>query len=490
MNAAVSGQASLFSGDAPVRPTLRPYQERGVSEILACLERGIDPLYALPTAGGKTTIFTAVTEVVCAQGWEVWILVHRRELLKQASDRLLSMGISHGLIAPGAPLTNDPVQVASIDTIGARLEQLRDRLARVRLAIIDEAHHVVASKWQRALEAMRRARRLGVTATAFRYDGKGLGEHFNQAIEGPAVAELIRDGYLARPAIFAPPAKIDLSKVKKRGGDYVAADLAKAVDTDELTLPAVRHYARICGGVPAVVFCAGVEHARHVAKQFQAGGWSAASIDGEMTVAERDRAIRQLATGRLSVLTSCDIISEGTDLPVVGAAILLRPTESTGLYLQQVGRVLRTHPGKTEAIIIDQVGNVAKHGMPDERRVWSLDGGLKGLERAVTATRRCRYCHFVCAKGPERCPHCSRAYPKPPVAAVPEVALAVMPGIAGLSAERIAAMKYKDILPLAKTEEDLQRVAAIKGYKRSWVKRVLEERAAATAYGFMQRRYA
>lgn len=489
MSAIVSGQAGLFD-PASARPALRPYQERGVTEILACLHRGVDPLYALPTAGGKTTIFTAVTEIVTGLGWEVWILVHRRELLRQASDRLRSMGISHGLVAPGEPLTDDRVQVASIDTLLARLESLRHRLARVRLAIIDEAHHVVAAKWQAVLTAMRNALRLGVTATPFRYDGKGLGEHFRCAVEGPSVADLIRDGYLARPAIFAPPAKLDLSKVKKRGGDYVAADLAKAVDTDDLTLPAVRHYARICGGVPAVAFCAGVEHARHVAAQFKAGGWDAASIDGDMSTAERDRAIRMLATGRLSVLTSCDIISEGTDLPIVGAAILLRPTESTGLYLQQVGRVLRTYPGKTEAIIIDQVGNVARHGMPDERRLWSLEGGLKGLERAVTATRRCRYCHFVCAQGPAACPRCCRAYPKPPVAAVPEVALATMPGIAGLSAERIGRMKLVDILPLAQTEDDLKTVAAIKGYKRGWVRHVLNERAAIQARDYSRRRFA
>ncbi len=489
MSAIVSGQASLFASDVPKRPTLRPYQERGVAEILACLQRGVDPLYGLPTAGGKTTVFVAIAETVVEQGWEVWILVHRRELLKQASARLLSMGISHGLIAPGEPLTDDLVQVASVDTVLARLDQLRSRLARVRLAIIDEAHHVVASKWQRVLDAMVKALRLGVTATPFRYDGRGLGEHFQQAIEGPTVAELIRDGYLARPAIFAPPAKLDLSKVKKRGGDYVAADLAKAVDTDELTLPAVRHYARICGGVPAVVFCAGVEHARHVAQQFQAGGWDAAAIDGEMSVAERDRAIRHLASGRLSILTSCDIISEGTDLPIVGAAILLRPTESTGLYLQQVGRVLRTYEGKGEAIIIDQVGNVAKHGMPDERRLWSLDGGLKWLERAVNATRRCRSCHFVCAKGPTACPHCGRSYPKPPMAAVPEVALASMPSIGGVSAEMIARMKLVDILPLAQTEDDLRRIAAIKGYKRGWVRHVLNDRAATKAHGYMQRRF-
>lgn len=432
------------------------------------------------TVTHNTVCFSTVTGIVLDQGWEVWIFVHRRELLHQTSRTLLAMGISHGLIAPGQPLTNDPVQVVSIDTALARLEQLRGRLARVRLGIIDEAHHVVAAKWQTVIAAMTRALLLGVTATPFRYDGKGLGGFFKESIQGPSVGELIRDGYLAPPAIFAPPAKLDLSKVKKRGGDYVAGELARVVDTDELTLPAVRHYARICPGVPAIAFCAGVEHARHVAEQFSRAGWAAMAIDGEMRTEDRDRAIRALATGRLQVLTSCEIISEGTDIPIVGAAILLRPTKSTGLYLQQVGRVLRLYDGKTEAVIIDQVGNVAEHGMPDERRSWSLEGGLKGLERAVTATRRCRHCHFVCAQGPARCPRCNRAYPVPRAAGPSEVALGAMPGIRGFTADQIARMKFNALMSLAQTEEELRIVARIKGYKPGWVSHVLTERAIGT----------
>lgn len=487
MSALVGGQHTLFAS-AEDAPTLRPYQRRDVDKMLACLQRGVKgTLYALPTGGGKTVELVEVTSTVVAEGWEVWIFVHRRELLRQTSRMLERAGIDHGIVAPGQPLTNDLVQVASIDTAGARLDQLRPRLAHVRLAIVDEAHHVVANKWQRVIKAMERALLLGVTATPFRYDGKGLGEFFRQAIEGPSIGDLIRDGYLAPPAVFAPPAKIDLSKVKRRGGDYVAGDLAKVMDTDEHILPAVRHYARICPGVPAIAFCAGVEHARHVAAQFSAAGWAARSIDGEMSPAQRDAAIQALGDGRLQVLTSCEIISEGTDIPIVGAAILLRPTKSTGLYLQQVGRVLRLYEGKTEAIIIDQVGNVAEHGMPDEMRTWSLGGGLKGLERAVTATRRCRHCHYVCAKGPEACPRCSRKYPVLKAVGPSEVQLAAMPGIAGLSAELVSRMKLNDILPLAKTEQDLWRVAAIKGYKKGWVDHVLRERDAASGYAARRR---
>lgn len=473
-----SAQSSLFQPERAPK-VLRPYQSKAVTEILACLQRGVKgTLYSLPTAGGKTVIITHVVEPAIEMGWETWIFVHRRELLKQTSRMLEQAGIDHGIVAPGEVLTDDLVQVASIDTVGARLIQLAPRLARVRLAVMDEAHHVVAGKWQAAILAMPNALLLGVTATPFRYDGKGLGEFFQQALRGPSIKELIAGGYLAPPCIYAPPAKLDLSKVRKRGGDYVGSDLAKVVDTDELTASAVLDYARICPGVPAIAFCASVEHTHHVAEQFRRAGWDAAGLDGSMSTQERDKAIRWLAQGRIQILTSCEIISEGTDIPVVGAAILLRPTRSTGLYLQQVGRVLRLYPGKDEAIILDKVGNVAEHGMPDEERQWSLSGGLKGLERCVTATRRCRTCHHVCAQGPEACPRCGKAYPKPrsAAAAMPAASASRLPPICGIPADRIVTMKLDALLKLQTTEDELRRIAAIKGYKPGWVSHVLAER--------------
>lgn len=472
----IGGQASFLA--APERHPLRPYQADDLRKILALLARGVKgTLYECPTGGGKTKIFTEAADVVTREGWSVWIFVHRRELLWQASRALASLGVSHGVIAPGQPLTDDLVQVVSIDTVGARLVSLLPRLRRVHLAIVDEAHHIVAGKWRQVLAQMSQAQILGVTATPFRYDGKGLGDLFTEAVRGPSIGDLIELGYLAPPAVFAPPTNINLAKVKKRAGDYAVDELARVMDTDEVTLPAVRHYAKICGGVPAIAFCVSVEHAHNVAAQFSKAGWAAAAIDGSMSIQQRDGAIQALASGRLQVLTSCEIVSEGTDIPVVGAAILLRPTKSTGLYLQQIGRILRIYEGKTEAIIIDQVANVAEHGMPTERRSWSLAGGLRGLERAVTATRRCRSCFYVCAKGPERCPRCSRKYPVPKTHAVSEVKLAAMPGFGELSAERIASMTLKSLLPLAKTREDLMLVAQIRGYKRGWVDYVMRERS-------------
>ena len=89
---------------------------------------------------------------------------------------------------------------------------------------------------------------------------------------------------------------------------------------------------------------------------------------------ERDALIEGLGTGKVEVLTSCDLISEGLDVPSVGAVILLRPTQSFTLYMQQIGRGLRPSPGKAELIVLDHVGNVARHGPPEAERIWTLEG--------------------------------------------------------------------------------------------------------------------
>jgi superfamily II DNA or RNA helicase len=117
----------------------------------------------------------------------------------------------------------------------------------------------------------------------------------------------------------------------------------------------------------------------------------------------------------MDVLTSCEIISEGTDIPVVGAAILLRPTQSMGLYIQQVGRALRPYKGKEFAVILDHVGNCLRHGLPDTLREWTLDGqerkntGKKSPEVNLRV-KQCEKCYAVHAPAPT-CPACGFEYP-------------------------------------------------------------------------------
>jgi len=455
-------------------PTLRPYQVAMARQALTLVEQDVSGiLIELATGGGKTETGMGIIKTVTDMGLNVAWFAHRRELLGQASARASRFGISHGLIMPGHRHGADLLHIASIDTARARISELRPWLAGVDVAFFDEAHHVVADSWQAVANAAGNAVRIGLSATCFRQDGRGLGEDglFTNVIRGPSIRTLIADGYLVPPEVYAPPATIDLSRVQRRGGDFVQGQLQRAVDTPELALLAARYYAKYSPGDPAVVFCAGVDHAHHVAEAFVRAGWSAVAIDGGMSTAERDAAIGGLAAGTIQVITSCDLISEGFDCPSIAAAILLRPTESTGLYLQQVGRVLRTYAGKASGLVVDLVGNIARHGMPDAPRPWTLDGGIKGLERDVPATRRCTTCYRV-QEWADRCVGCGKAFPLKAPPARPAADLRGIKGFRNLDAVAIRELKLNLLTDLAQNVEHLEIIAKVRGYAPWWVHKV------------------
>jgi DNA repair protein RadD len=167
---------------------LRPYQNRAIGDLRHAYRSGAkSPLLCLPTGGGKTVIFTAIAQATAAKGINVLILVHRRELLRQASAKLRDVGLQHGTIASGMPVTDHSVRVASVQTLVRRLSRIDWQPG---LIIIDEAHHAVAGSWDRVLSHWPSAYRLGVSATPCRLDGRGLGNAFDALVLGPSVADL------------------------------------------------------------------------------------------------------------------------------------------------------------------------------------------------------------------------------------------------------------------------------------------------------------
>lgn len=397
----------------PVRPVveLRPYQSRNVAEILALLERRKSPLYEAPTGSGKTRTATAVIAHLLANtAWRIGFFVHRVELMRQASAALAEAGIAHGFVdRDRSPRADQRVHIASIDTVKARLKrkpwEVETWLDRLNLGVIDECHRAAAAGW--ADVAARLTRRLGLSASPYRLDGKPLDTAFDAEVRGPPIRDLIADGWLAPVECHAPDVTANLVNLRKLGGDYQQREMQRLMDTEELTREAVRAYARWSPGEPAVAFCTGIDHARHVALAFQAAGWRATSIDGTMGADERGAAVAGLARGDVQVLTSVDLVSEGFDLPAMACGIMLRPTLSTMIYVQQIGRLMRPHRDKAAAVLIDMVGNVRTHGMPDEIRHWSLKGGLaRGMTQP---TRRCARCGRIHRWDPV-CPGCGARY--------------------------------------------------------------------------------
>lgn len=395
------------------------------------------------------------------------ILVHRQELQLQASRSLSAMGVAHGLIAPGHNRTTHPVQVASVQTLIRRRER-----PRFDLIIIDEAHHAVAGTWRKILDLYPAAKVLGVTATPCRTDGAGLDDVFDHMVVGPSTASLIDMGFLVRPVVYAPPTAVDLSGVRKRGGDYDQRDVAERMDKPAITGDAVGHYRRLAPGKPAIAFCASVAHAQHVAEQFRQAGFIARSIDGSMADTDRKQAIADLGNGRLHVLTSCDIVSEGTDIPVVEAAILLRPTTSLSLYLQQVGRALRPAPGKDRALILDHVGNCLRHGLPDDPRDWTLQGVERTTSNArddVPPVKQCERCYAVFKPSPV-CPACGHVH---------QVKAREIQQVEGELQEvdpEVIRRQQRAEVGRARTLADLQEIARQRGYSMGWAYNVFRAR--------------
>jgi DNA repair protein RadD len=448
---------------------LRSYQSACVDALRQSYAAGHRaPLLALPTGGGKTIIFADITSSASAKSKRVLVVVHRRELLKQASDKLSWAGVPHGIIAAGfEPDPGQLVQVASIQTVVRRL----DKIGAFDLIVFDEAHHCQAETWKKLIETQPRAKLLGVTATPCRADGKGLGFEdggcFDDLVVGPPIEELVNQGYLSPARCFVPAQRLDLHGVRTLGGDYVASDVARVVDTADITGDAVEQYRKRADHQPAIAFCATVEHAQHVAEAFLNAGYLAKCVHGGTPTDQRDAAIAGLGSGETEILTACDLISEGLDVPAVGAVILLRPTKSFGLHMQQVGRGMRPAPRKEFLIVNDHVGNIITHGLPTTDHSWTL----KGVARRVGGRHlhwRCLECECLNKMSALTCVACGA--PRPCYGRDP---LSIAEGdLAELTAARLAAMRtmsFREMASTKRSEAELREFARAHKYHPKWV---------------------
>ena len=452
---------------------LRDYQSATLAKVREAYRAGCRaPLLCSPTGSGKTTVFCHAASQAAAKGNSTLILAHRAELIRQTSATLDRFGVAHGLIVPGAEMTDALVQVASVQTLTRRLASLD---WTPDLIVCDEAHHATPKTGHGAILAhYPEARILGCTATPARLDGQGLGVavggFFDALVLGPTVRELVEQGHLSRPVVYAPPGRPDLSGIRSRAGDFDRAALAGAVDKPRITGDAIEHYCRLAAGAPAIAFCASVRHAEHVAEAFRLAGYQAASIDGTLSDTDRRQRIEDLGAGRLNLLSSCDLIGEGVDVPIVAAALLLRPTQSLSLHLQQVGRCLRHYPGKDRALILDHAGNTHRHGLPDAEREWDLASEkTRKAKPKRPSIRECPACYATHHPAP-CCPCCGFCYPVQ-AREVEEVA-GELTEIQRTEARLIARREQGQ----AQTLADLRLLAARRGYKHGWAERVFHAR--------------
>lgn len=395
--------------------TLRDYQTDGITKIRAAFAGGSrSPLYVLPTGGGKTVLFSAIAESSEKRGKRVLILVHRVELVDQVVTSLREFDVhpdiiaaTYGRSAGRFRASNRSVAVASVQTLLHRF----GTYPAPDLIICDEAHHCVGgNSWSTVLRTYATAKCLGTTATPIRLDGRGLAAHFDKLIVGPTVKELIARGYLVKPRIFAPPT-VDTSGLHIRAGEYKTEETQALMDAPTITGDALAHYKKHAANLPALVFCTSVTHAHHVAERFRRDGIAAIALDGGTDRDVRRMAVQDFREGRIKVLASCDLFSEGFDVPGVHVGILLRPTASECLFRQQCGRILRPAPGKEFALLLDHCNNTMKFGLPDEDREWELTSDIATKKKDPGfSIRVCPHCFAASPPRALVCVECGRKF--------------------------------------------------------------------------------
>jgi len=353
---------------------LRPYQTEIAAEFERLVTHGNHRVIVVaPTGSGKTVIAAAI---IAGTPRRVLVVSHRREIVKQTSDKLTAAGVHHGVIQAGDEKKLRPlaaVQVASIQTLHSRaIRSTSMPMPLADLVIIDEAHHACAVTYRKILEAFPDAIVLGLTATPCRGDGRGLGGIFEVMIECPQVAELIVGGFLVKARVYAP-VNPDLKGVRTVKGDYHESQLADRMDRDKLVGDIVTHWHKYGERRRTIAFACSVAHSIHIRDEFVKSGVRAEHLDGTTPKDERDAMLARLASGTTEVIANCMVLTEGFDCPDIGCITLARPTKKMGLFRQMIGRGLRPADGKTDVVILDHSGAVFRHGLPEDRVEWTLD---------------------------------------------------------------------------------------------------------------------
>lgn len=405
---------------------LRPYQMEAIDSIFNYWKNaeGKNPLIVAPTASGKSIIIAEFCKRTCKDWRNVRIIcvTHTRELISQNEKELRKHweDASTGIYSAGLNKRQTQAQILFVGIQSVYNKAFS--FDKTDIILVDEAHLIpreAQTRYGRFINDMRKANPkivvVGLTATPYRLDSGMLHEGDDALFDGIAycceMKELIKGGYLVPVVSKGGVLKIDLDNVHIRAGDYASNELARAADDPHLIKEAVKEI--VTYGVDRkawLVFCAGVEHAEHVRKEFETHNITSAVVTGDTPKTERDRIVNQFKDGGLRCLVNVAVFTTGFNVPRCDLIALLMSTKSTGKYVQIVGRGMRTHPGKENCLLLDYGGNVEEHGMIDDvdpiRRK-----NVFAMPTEKTPVKECPQCRCMMHARTTICPGCGYEFP-------------------------------------------------------------------------------
>jgi superfamily II DNA or RNA helicase/HKD family nuclease len=378
---------------SPIELRLEPFQERLLEQIELARARGHHRNLLVAATGTGKTVMAAVdyarlrSKLTRAR---LLFVAHRNEILDQSMatfrHALRDASFGEKWISGSRPKDFDHV-FASVQSLNAAGF---DHLApdHFDVVIVDEFHHAAAASYRMLLDHLQPVELLGLTATPERSDGLPILHWFDDRIAAELrLWDAIDQQRLSPFMYFGIHDGLDLTQIPWRRGRGYDVELLSNVYTssDAWARTVVQEVTRLVdhSTMRALGFCVSIDHAKFMARHFNNAGIPAVAVWGDSPQDERRAALRDLDSGDVRVVFSVDLFNEGVDVPTVDTVLMLRPTESATLFLQQLGRGLRRAAGKTFCTVLDFVGTHRREFRFDRRYRALLGGTRRDIEHAV-----------------------------------------------------------------------------------------------------------
>lgn len=410
---------------AVLKLTLRPYQEAAIEGLYSYWAdgRGENPLIVAPTGAGKSLILAKLIEdAMSFPGTRVLMLTHVKELIEQNAKELVGIlpNVDLGFYSAslGQKRLDRQVTFAGIQSIW---ERAPDMVPPPDLVLIDEAHLVpknTTTRYGKFLSDLRQCnpevKVVGLTATPYRLDSgylhKGEGAIFDGIAYDIPVGMLMDEGYLSPLVSKGAKAKIDLTNVGMRGGEFIESQLATAASDPELVKATVAEIVNFGQDRKSwLVFASGVRHAEMIRDEMAAHDVTAQVVTGTDNSTDRAQKIGDFKSGKLRCLINIGVLTAGFNHPATDLVAMVRATASAGLYVQMAGRGTRLAPGKTDCLLLDFGGNVERHGFIDAVQVRDKTQSKGGGDAPV---KECPECQTMVHAALRYCP-CGHKFPDP-----------------------------------------------------------------------------
>ncbi|HJG40250.1 DEAD/DEAH box helicase [Staphylococcus sp. GDB20D115P1] len=380
---------------------LRDYQEELVNGLYNSMSKGNKNIMVQSPAGsGKSVTMSEIARRATEKGNRVLFVVHRRELVSQIKGTFITNDVDMELC-----------HVGMVQTVANKIK--KDKEPTPTIILVDEAHHSLAKTYTDIFEHFPNAFVYGFTATPWRMSNKGFTDAFEDLILGKTVQWLIDNERLAPFKYYSKNLMNDNKLKHQSTGDFSNDSITLALEP-QIYGDVIENFRKFADNKKTIVYTHNVESSKTVAEKFNQEGYNALQVDGKTPKQQRELAMEMFREGKVNILVNAELYGEGVDVPDCECVILLRPTESLTLFIQQTMRAMRYQPNK-QAIIIDHVGNYTRHGLPNTEHDWQeyFEGSNKKSKSDNSIPiKECPECFGVVESAYTICPYCGCEFPK------------------------------------------------------------------------------